>query len=535
MIYVLFDPHAPHVTPAYDFAGAEGRIEWPMADGANLGPAGAWNFFWRLGFQPRRTTGEEKALPRDAIVVAATSAAPSPPVAEALLRWRRDGNWVLAAGTAAAHGDDLPPGAESLRSPYPEAALAYVLEDGIELVAPPGWSLTHWPGAAPAGRGLVAAMGGERHSPSRAVARRFDNAPALVASDRFVFLNASPFAAFQSWLQGQNDLGPWLAWRPRLFWLDEHVAALWRIVAAAMKPLASLPRIGVPTLGATTIVLRHDVDSSRDASYLDLEDRTGVAASHAVLLDRNRRFWVERLARSPRAECAFHYNTISRANLVAGELRQRLTRWRRGSRPMAAEYRPAVREIAGAGLRRQVERARARGIAVATLHRHGPFLLYPEWIDALEHCLGAVPEVQGSGSLFRASVLRWGARQIDGSFGTVTESPDPGYPLWWPFKLAHAGRSGAMLRGWESTSVMEPEPELVRQMLDHRIAELPQRLITLNYHPFHARRASFRPDGTMAWFTDVLECLVERRIEILTLRELYGRIDAQLADGPTHG
>jgi hypothetical protein len=73
-----------------------------------------------------------------------------------IARWQARGHAIIAAGAPAAFAAHLPAGAAALRAPYPYAALA-------------------------------------------------------------LSLDANPFAAFQSWLQGQSDLAPWLGWRERLF------------------------------------------------------------------------------------------------------------------------------------------------------------------------------------------------------------------------------------------------------------------------------------------------------------------------------
>lgn len=529
MIHVLFSAGAAQRPSAYRFRGFVGPVAWPKEDGVGLGTTGAWNFLWRLGAKPRQIAPQAQSLPSGAILFAVVDHADNPSTSEFLRRWHTRGNSIIAAGAPEAFAPLLPARAKSVRSPYPYAALAYRMDPRIEPIAPPAWSYARWSDAAGAeGQGQLVALGGERQSPTRAIALPLE-APALVLGERFVYLNANPFAAFQSWLQGQSDLGPWLGWRPRLFWLDEHVAALWRILLQAMPSLASAPRPGVRGLSARTAVLRHDLDYSRDTAYLDVEIARGVPASHAVLLDKNRRFWTARLARAGGMECCFHYNTINRVTEIAGEVRRRARRMI-GLTPIPPAIRPAIGELAGRGLARQLTRARDAGIGVATLHRHGAFLVYPEWVDALDGCLAQFPELCGSSSLFRAFVLRWGARSIDGGSGTLVEFPDAGFPLWWPFKLARAD-SGVQLRGWESTSVAESEPGLVEQLLDHRIPELPQRVVTLGYHPYHAARSTFRPGGSRDWFTDILDLIAARDVEVLTLAEVYARVEREVSAG----
>jgi hypothetical protein len=527
VINILF-PSAPALAePCYRFQGAEGNIAWPMRDGSGLGPAGAWNFFWRLGFRPVRVTAESMTSPpADAVLVVVADGPIADAPREFVRRWHAGGNLVIAAGEPQAFAGLLPAGASLQRAIYPRAALGYALDPGTEIVAPPNWSFARWENSVASGRAHVAMIRGEKQTPSRAVIDPIDNAPAIVASDRFLYLNANPFAAFQAWLQGQEDLVPWLDWRPRLFWLDEHVAALWRIIAAQMPVLAALPRPGIAALGAMTVVLRHDLDSSRDTTYLEAELMRDFAASWAVLRDRNRAYWTERLNGLARIENCFHYNTIKRGPLIANELRRRAARFLGCVGPAAAEsYVPARGEIAGAGLRRQVEWARAHGIGVATVHRHGLFLLYPELIDALRHTFVSLPEIKGGSSLFRAVVLRWGADRVDGNAGTFIDHPDAGFPFWLPFRLAHAGLGGELLRGWESTTIMDCEPELAQQLIDHRTPELPQRVVMLGFHPQHAQQSTLRVGGSAPDFMAVLDLVEARGIEVVNLRDLYARLD----------
>ncbi|HUK60474.1 MAG TPA: hypothetical protein VLV50_14690 [Stellaceae bacterium] len=523
MIRVLFRA-PPAVRDSYRFRGAAGPVAWPREDGVGLGPPGAWNFFWRLGARPRRVSAEAaEDVPADGILVAIAERENDRALATLVERWHARGNWIIAAGTPSAF-PLLPAGAEVRRSPYPYAALAYRLAGRTEIMAPPAGEFARWQG--PAGEGELVALGGERQSPERALALPLA-APAIVASERFLYLNANPFAAFQSWLQGQSDLGPWLGWRPRLHWLDEHVAALWRMLLRHVPPLANLQRPGVPGLGATTVVLRHDLDYSRDTTYLDLALARRMPASYAVLRDRNRRFWTRRLARAEGIECCFHYNTMDRTAELASELGRRARRFIGHQAPPPA-LKPGLGDIVGAGLRRQVTKARAAGIGIATLHRHGAFLVYPEWIDALDATLAEFPDILGSSSLFRGIVLRWGARRVDGGGGTLFDFPEAGFPLWFPFKLARAD-SGLALRGWESTHIAESEPGLVAQLLYHRIPELPQRVVTLSYHPYHAARPTFCALGSRAWFAEILDLIAERKIEALALAEVYARVERAAA------
>ena len=70
-----------------------------------------------------------------------------------------------------------------------------------------------------------------------------------------------------------------------------------------------------------------------------------------------------------------------------------------------------------------------------------------------------------------------------------------------------------------------PMIHLVEQMLKHRIPGLRQRVLTLGYHPAHARRPTFRAEGSAAWFRDVLDLVRENGAEVRTLRDVYHACD----------
>ncbi|MDP2318068.1 MAG: hypothetical protein Q8O42_01850 [Acidobacteriota bacterium] len=435
-----------------------------------------------------------------------------------LKQWMAGGGYVVASGDAKAWSPILGWDAASwtsIRPEHPYAGLAWQLPHrDAELIAPARWPVGLCR-LAPAGArliGSISAVQGERQTPGRALLVGLD-APAIVSSAQYCFLNGHPFAALQAWLQGQEDLQPWLGWRHRLFWLDEWVSAIADVLSAFPALLPTLPRPGIEGLDATTVILRHDLDHSRDTAYLEEEIRRGVPATHAVLRDGNTAFWRDALAAHPKHECALHYNTGGRDWIREGPSRLRGS----GAPPL----RPRLSAVARQGLLRQVRWAQANGIGVASLLRHLIFQAYPEWIDGLDRVFADEPAVLGASSMFRAQVLRWGAAGVDGVAGTVGEFPDSQFPLWLPFKLAHAGRGGARLRGWETTSLIESEPELVDQMLTHRSRHLPQRVITLGYHPAHAHGTTFCASGGIRLFSRVLDVIASHRVRIETARHVF--------------
>lgn len=510
----------------YRWRGARGSAAWPTEGGAGLGTAGMWNVLWRLGMAP--VIVPSGALPApvagDLLCVHIDGPESSESTALACRTWLRGGGRVLCSGRA---GDCPVIGGTGAwrraRAPNPYSGLAARLHGAPVLIAPASWPyerLEREPDPDWVLHGDLASVGGERQTPSRSLIEPLAAAPAAVqaAASRMTFLNGSPFAAFQAWLQGQEDLQPWLHWRHRLFWLDEFASALGSLLHDLEVIDLARARTPIPALPATTIVLRHDVDYSRDTSYLAEEGGRGLVATHAVLNDPNARFWARAVAAAPGHEAAFHYTTASRdwpATL------QRVLR-----RQSGGVLRAARSALSAKGLTRQIARARATGIPVETLHRHLAFLPYPELVDTLDAVYRSDPALRGSSSFFRAHLVRWGQKPSAFTPMSVGEWPDSQFPLWLPFRLAHAADGGRLLRGWETTSVMEPEAGLVAQMLAHRVPHITQRVITLNFHPAHAQSGRFAQDGSLGVFKRVLDVIRDDGAAVRTLRDVYAAADA---------
>jgi len=523
--FVLRHTGSPQVLD-YEFSGGRKVVQWPQEDGVQLGMAGAWNFLFRLGASPSTVDESSLPVPREGDVLYVTADVKFVEKTEkALQDWMAAGGRIVASGCPEAWRFVFPKNVilESARLVNCYAGLAW-LRDGLEpeLIAPPNWTylsmrfemMGEWKCI-----GRLAAVSGERQTPKRALVEPIQNAPAMLFRRNFFYLNASPFAALQSWLQGQEDLQPWLAWRHRIFWLDEYTAFLHRVLQE--YHLLPVQAEGIPGLAQTTIVFRHDLDYSRDTTYLELENQAGLSGVHAILKDRNTKFWVNLLKTKPRQESAFHFNTGHYSRLLE-EVRHKLLNLPK------RQVRPNRKAIKGNGLLSQVRWAKRNGIGIETLHRHICFMFYPELVDALDIVYENEPEVVGGSSFFRGAILRWGINDIDGRRGSVADFTDPQFPFWFPFRLAHAGAGGRMLKGWESTCMMEAEPRLVEQMIDHHISGLPQKVMVLNYHPAHANNQTFAKNGCVGWFREILDMCKHRGVEVRPLAEVYRIINASL-------
>lgn len=374
----------------------------------------------------------------------------------------------------------------------PYAGLAWKLPNRRPLLmAPQGWGFAAARQAPEGVRALgqLLAVFGERQTPSNAVLKPL-HAPVGWSGRDYIYLNGKPFAAFQAWLQGQEDLLPWLNWRSRLFWLDEWVTDLTETLSQWKVPLHFGQTRGNRKKKTFHIILRHDLDHSKDTSYLDEEVKQGIPATHGVLKDENMDFWIKKLNPLKNHETVFHYETAERC------LKETVkARWR-GNKE--CHVKPAAQKIAGRGLEKQVWEAKKLGLEFSSLTRHRGFLLYPEWIDALDYVYGRFGEITASSSMFRGSIMRWGVRYPDSHNVSVWHHPDCPSPFWWPFKIAHAGIQGKILPGWEFSCFMETEVEHFQKIVKSKLPNLPKFLLTIIYHPAHSKAPTFYNWGSLA-------------------------------------
>jgi hypothetical protein len=516
--HYILSQDAVSCTDLYRFRGAFGPCAWPMNGGLRLGTCGIWNFLWRLGYHPTLCHISALPDPRSAVLWASLDEGTDPSGLQHLSHWINQGGYLVSSGDSSAWAAILGwshTSCSTSRPANPYAALAWLFPGfPVQLIAPNLWPFAALPNTPPRTQciGATFSVQGERQSPDRAILKSL-NTPALVTGPGYCYLNGNPFAALQSWLQGQVDLQPWLAWRHRMFWLDEWVSAVADVVFnIANVPSGSL-RPGVPSLSSTTVILRHDVDHSRDLSYLNEVCLRGLTSTYAILKDSNTTFWRQTLNAYPFIESAFHYNTGVRhflSNAISHLLCHR-----------SAPYVISRRQLTGRGLARQVAWAKHHGIGVTSIMRHLMFLPYPEFIDSLDYVFTKYPEVIASSSLFRSQLLRWGCDHVDGSLSSVGEWPDPQHPFWFPFKLANAAAGGRILRGWECTSLMECEPDFVDQILSHRVPNLPQRVFTIGYHPAHASGRTFYPEGSLPAFRRTLDVLRSHNVDIKTSSDVF--------------
>jgi hypothetical protein len=515
----------------YRFSGFSQTVSWPQEDGTQLGMAGTWNLLFRIGACPQKVEENHLHVPEEGDVLYVVAEATfSLQTEKTLLEWMDRGGRIVASGYPEAWQFAFPQNVflKSAKIVNPYTGLAWLQEGAKpELLAPPNWKYLTIQFENPCPlecKGKLAAISGERQTSSRAHITPIEDAPALLCLEKLIYFNGNPFGALQSWLQGQESLLPWLEWRHRIFWLDEYTAFIYKI----LKEYRLLNKLegGIPSLGQTTVIFRHDLDHSRDTTYLDMESQASFPGVYAILKDGNTGFWLDKLRSNPGHESAFHYNTGSYSRILE-EIRNKIFKLPKRT------YRPDKSAVKEKGLLSQVKWAKKNKIGIETLHRHLAFIVYPELVDALDTVYNNELDVLGSSSFFTGTVLRWGINEVEGMNGTVSDFTDPQFPYWFPFKLAHAGHGGRLLRGWESTSIMEIEPGLVEQMLNYNIPGLPQKVLVFNYHPAHANRPTFVKGGCASWFRDILDLCKSKGVQVRTLSEVYKVLNDHLER--THG
>lgn len=497
----------------YDFSGAKGSRVWPRSIGA-LGPGGVWNILWRAGYQVPDPTSDITVLSQCEVAFLHLSSPLSENESSALNDFLSSGKKAIVAGSPQALNSitALRGQVKKSENHHPLAPLIAGSDKIEEFYAPPETEVfTFKNDEVIVGGNLYAAIG-ERQNPKRAVRILIKDAPLAVKTGGLVALNGDPFAGYQALLQGHCSVLTWINWRHRMFWLDEHASYLMRLIRnIAPNFLREIPSVKV-NLPETTIVYRHDLDNSRNRSFIDEEIKSHTPATHAVLLDRNRKYWTRILNSQHDHESAFHYNTGKEPSII-DILRSRLLN-------RVIPIRPEPKVICKGGLLRQVIKARKSGIGVHTLHRHLAFLYYPESIESLGAVFDSLEgEVLGACSFFRARVIRWG------ELAEIGEMPDSQFPSWYPFRLYDASIN-KLLKGWEMTAIMEPEPELFEQMINGSGASTFKKVITVIFHPAHASTNTFVNKGTINWFKNIQLLIKGKSIPAMTLRDVFKRCGA---------
>ncbi len=497
---------------------------WPRLYGETLSQAGAFNFFLRVGYSPIIIGGDclnTTAQKGDVVIFDVPKGLPEP--SRTLLEQVLDSpaSVILSGDLAAIPTEILGLQFEALTAETPYNTFALSTKNQTLPICPAKWPIfrttstlsSRWRGS-----GLLVEIFGNRidhavalrRSVPQGVSAIYASKPDPLSGRSICCINGRIFAAFQSWLQGQEDLAPWLGWANRLCWLDDYVEFIFGELFSSSPALKNLmaDKIGHDT----TVTLRHDNDDSIDFGFMEIEKASGSPATYAVLDDHNSDIWVKKLSSDPLFETALHYSTIVPKYDLPELLRKIIDRI--GLYGLINGTKISAEAIGRGRLRKQLLKAKKHGINMKTIHRHFAYLPYPEYIDALDSVFNPSFGVIGAMSLFRAQIFRWGSKSLDGESSNTVSWPDVQIPYWYPFRIAHAADRGRILPGWEASLMLEPEPELVNQVLESRYCYIKLRHINFGYHPFNANGSDFLHKAPKESVHDVIEICRLRKVKI---------------------
>lgn len=501
----------------YQFNGATDRVRWLKGEYAYLAPNGAASLLRRLCIKFNWVTDEDlkelKRLERyHSLVIPHAVSLPTqaPKVIES---WAHQGGYLFATGQT-----DLPTellGLSKIEWYQPEGFTGLRYGDHNAIIGYRGYTTGI---CEPTSGSKVLASAFELSGQKKGLeeGRGQPLGPALIRTSRVLFIPLPVFETFGAILQGHINFED-------IRYLSQHrfkyLDWLGRVLKEALEKSGwkHLWRVRVKPWGEYhgVVVLRHDVDSSTEMTYLNFERENKIPATYAVLDDSRRQHWLKAIASHPAAEAAYHFDT-GPTNFPLSSSLQKL----RGTNTST------LKKTSRKGLWRQIKKARDElGIPIITAQRHNSFFFYPEIVDGMDYLYKRELEVLGLGTMFRFTNFMYGSRSDDDQQTYVVQHPDTSVPFWFPFKLFYSSTNEHhALRGWDITHVLEPEPWLTEHLLNQE-EYLEGGVYTLGFHPAHCRGKSFREGGNWDWFKYAVELGKSRRYLFATCKEVFERLN----------
>lgn len=344
----------------------------------------------------------------------------------------------------------------------------------------------------------------------------------ICKKDNLMLFSIPVFEYIGDILLGNERIEEFKDWYNPLFWVDEFMAVIKEIIEDNLDiDLSSHANYISREKSRGIVVLRHDVDSSRDTSYLDYEKKHELPATYALLIDKNKRFWLSELKNVENIEISFHYNTY-RNNFIDRIMRKFFPK-----KAGVMQSKPDIHGITGEGLHRKFKRAQKKGISCRTLNRHGAFIYLPEHYYAMENLCRKESEVLGGGNIFRATVLQEGADRPAGMRGYICQYPGTIIPFWYPVKpFLKINGKVQPASYWESTHLMETDEVITDKVLG-KADNLPGKgVYTFGFHPAHAKGKNFHENGCFPWFKYVVKKAENLGYEFLNLSQVYERANS---------
>jgi hypothetical protein len=258
------------------------------------------------------------------------------------------------------------------------------------------------------------------------------------------------------------------------------------------------------------LILRHDTDSSRDTTYPDYESKNNIPSTYPVLLDKNYKFWINRLRKDSSFELSFHFTSAK-----SGFLRRLIS----PKAPM-----PVKKLIVKDGIIKQLKKAsRICNFDFHTIHRHGHFFYYPETLEALDYMFEQFRNILCSQVMFR-SVMYSYADSRNPEKITVSH-PDTSVPFWFPFKLIMASvEEHRELRGWDCTEFIEPDKKIIDLCIE-KAKLLSGGVYTMGFHPAHTQNKTFGEEGSYGCFLYCVERARENKWWIATYKMVLDKLN----------
>lgn len=496
----------------YSFKGANGKTKWPKECGAFLGPCGAYNLLSRLGLHAVVCTASNTSSIENESVVIVHSVTNKNGLGKDFYNQMKVKKCkVLLLGHINAYKDALQiKECRMIKMGNPNLVLGY--KDALSRVkpmTPVRWQYAEIKAPAKNSKYEVTEIHGDFQCPKSATYYEPPNTPLVYSFDNLSYINLDLFSAFQSFLQGQDDLLYLINWRDRQFWLDEYSED----VAELLMSIHAIPHISPKKDLTQKAVIRHDVDCSRDTTYLDITEKHDIPCSYSILLDNNSEFWLKTLKPYDRVEQSYHYSTMG--SFYKDVVMRKL------NFPTHLRLKHYYNHVSGRSLLKQVRKAGKKGISTQFITRHYCTHYYPEYIDAYFYLEENHQTFKGSNSFNYSKVIRWGDIYFDSNQNTLARSPDAHFPFWMPYRVANAAEAGKISRTNESISLIEPEYEFVKRLLTKQYQYIATKNIVLNYHPAHARNDLFNREGNLKQLEDVINLLKLRNVKLTNIEELH--------------
>ncbi len=354
-----------------------------------------------------------------------------------------------------------------------------------------------------------------------------ERGPAIVATDRTVYVANQVFELIGGMLQGHLNVEPVRHFTNAVHWGDTLLFFLRRLMLDL--GLGDLWNTRLRSFGAYDGVLsfRHDVHGMRDYSFLDYQIQNLIPASYDIedpsftsnITWDMARDWVKRTTQHSFIEPALHNDSS-----IGGD-------------PPTA--------IHGKGLFNLVSNAKKTlGVSFCTCGRHEGGHMHPETLDAMDYLYANDAQILGMCTFCFYHMIEYGVRNpgivcISGAGDReVTYITDvrrtiatPG--VWFPFHpVVTTDKEWRPLRGWDRTHEYDTNYELVETVFGGHGARRPgvddrleNGVYSFQYHPELARDPSVNDGkGTLDYVRYCINLAERLNYWIATQAELYQRM-----------